>query len=407
MILDSGPDGGDCPPVGMCRGFESCSELMTQFVDVPVLPDFPDGLADWVCQAFPNDDNQVDSFIVSLIALAVALPVTFVLETCFAIANDNEAPESWLEWVGWRKFVFGFVAHRRWNYTLGPQPVRHVRWYVRSVGAPKTETAMNLFYSAKAWLTGTLPQWTIEAHEAEEEAAAARAEADAEEEEVPHGKKYAHSNGVERNDSPHHGHGTNGHGGSNDEHADGDGSESGGSTSTSVRSARALARYKRFVMAIGLGGTFSCWAIFAWFIFTYGMLLYKLLGDEGQASFARSWGISYAVGAASEWQDILKEAIKGAIVLAVLERLLMTRHVNWLEVRAPAAGCRARHGGAYVVISSMPWSLLLPDSLHAPACGAQDHIDYLSLQALLFKQTTLGFAGQIRIFFRHTRRIAD
>jgi hypothetical protein len=29
------------------------------------------------------------------------------IATCFSIANDNEAPESWLEWVGWRKFIFG------------------------------------------------------------------------------------------------------------------------------------------------------------------------------------------------------------------------------------------------------------------------------------------------------------
>ena len=334
MILDSGPDGGNCPPVGMCRGFESCTDLMTQFADVPVLPDFPDGLTDWVCTAFPNDDSQTDSFIVSLIALAVALPVTFVLQTCFEIANDNEAPESWLEWVGWRKFVFGPAAHRRWHYTAGSQPVRHVRWFIRSVGAPKSETAINLYHSFKAWLTGTLPPWTIEVHEAEEEANAARVEADAEEDEMRHGKKDAHDD-VE-DDSPYRG--SNGRG-SNGEHDDddGSGSESGGSTSSSVRSAKALGRYKRMVMALGLSGTFFCWAIFAWFIFTYGMLLYKLLGEDGQASFARSWGISYAVGAASEWQDIITEAFKGAIVLAILERWYMTRNATWLEVRI--VGC--------------------------------------------------------------------
>jgi hypothetical protein len=33
---------------------------------------------------------------------------------------------------------------------------------------------------------------------------------------------------------------------------------------------------------------------------TYGMLIYRLLGDEAQQSFARSWGISYGVGAAQE-----------------------------------------------------------------------------------------------------------
>ena len=172
-----------------------------------------------------------------------------------------------------------------------------------------------------------------------------------------------------------------------------------------MRSARALARYKRFVMALGLSGTFFCWAIFTWFIFTYGMLLYKLLGDDGQASFARSWGISYAVGAASEWQDIVKEAIKGAIVLAILERLLLTRHSNWLEVREDRR--------AQTALAARRARLLrngLPSftSLSAPLLPSrQDHIDYLSLQALLFKQTSLSFAGQIRLFFRHTRRIAD
>jgi hypothetical protein len=33
----------------------------------------------------------VDSFIVGLISIAIALPVTLFLQNCFAIANDNEA----------------------------------------------------------------------------------------------------------------------------------------------------------------------------------------------------------------------------------------------------------------------------------------------------------------------------
>ena len=37
----------------------------------------------------------------------------------------------------------------------------------------------------------------------------------------------------------------------------------------------------------------------------------------------------------------------------------------------------------------------------------QEHIDYLSLQSLLFKQTSLGFVGQLKIFFKHTKRISD
>jgi hypothetical protein len=33
-----------------------------------------------------------------------------------------------------------------------------------------------------------------------------------------------------------------------------------------------------------------------------GMLIYRLLGDDAQQSFARSWGISYGINAASEWK---------------------------------------------------------------------------------------------------------
>ena len=68
LLLDSGPDGGSCPPVGACRGFEgTCGQLAAQFAEVPVLPDFPNGLADWTCTAFPDDNNPVDSFVVGLV----------------------------------------------------------------------------------------------------------------------------------------------------------------------------------------------------------------------------------------------------------------------------------------------------------------------------------------------------
>ncbi len=54
LMLDSGPDGGACPPVGPCREFVgNCGDLAAQFADVPVLPDFPDGLADYVCTGAP------------------------------------------------------------------------------------------------------------------------------------------------------------------------------------------------------------------------------------------------------------------------------------------------------------------------------------------------------------------
>jgi hypothetical protein len=68
-ILDSGPDGGNCATPADCRGFTgNCADIVDQFADLPVLPDFPDGMAEYTCTAFPNDDNPIDSFIVGLSA---------------------------------------------------------------------------------------------------------------------------------------------------------------------------------------------------------------------------------------------------------------------------------------------------------------------------------------------------
>ena len=155
-VLNSGPDGGDCPPTGSCRGFDgNCADLPAQFATVAVLPDYPNGLQDYVCHAFPDDDKPVDSFIVGLISIAIAIPVTQFLASCFAIANDSEAPESWLQWRGWRKFVLGLQAHRLWHYTgrLG-QPMRYVRWWARSSSdAPPVETLQNAWLRLVAALT--------------------------------------------------------------------------------------------------------------------------------------------------------------------------------------------------------------------------------------------------------------
>ncbi len=328
LILDSGPDGGDCPPVGPCRGFAGdCADLPDQFAALPVPPDYPDGLADYTCHAFPDDDNQVDSFLVGLISIAVALPVSSFIAQCFGIANDSEAPESLLEWSGWPKLLLGPRAHRRWLYTgpAGP-PLRFIKWYVRSVSAPQPETLINLWHSLRCWLTGAELPWVTEWREAQEEAAAAEA----------------------------------GEGCSYDAAKDACGSE-GGKTSSSVRSAQSLSTYKRTVMLAGFIGTYITWAVFAWFIFVrfvsvariaahaarasdratcplllhrqaYGMLIYKLLGDEAESQFARSWGISYGMNAATEWKDIAVQAVKMSIVLIILERLFITSNSSWLEV---------------------------------------------------------------------------
>ncbi len=72
-VLDSGPDGGACASADDCRGFSgNCADLQQQFATVAILPGYPNGLQDWDCVAFPDDDRPLDSFLVGLIAVASA-----------------------------------------------------------------------------------------------------------------------------------------------------------------------------------------------------------------------------------------------------------------------------------------------------------------------------------------------
>ena len=202
------------------------------------------------------------------------------------IANDSEAPESWLEWFGWRKLVFGPNAHRRWHYTgpLGP-PNRHVKWFVRSVGAPPPETAINLWHSLVAWVTRIDPPWVeewreaVEAEEEEETEAASNEQhvsmsatvSQVKKGDVPSAPRVLRLLHIDQQVQL-------------EVHALGDGNEKvhaaddddRASTSSSVRSARALARYKRIIALTGFVGVFVTWAIFSWFIFVraFGLCIF-------------------------------------------------------------------------------------------------------------------------------------
>ena len=291
--------------------------------------------------------------------------MTIFIASCFGIANDSEAPESWLEWTsGWRKLVFGLNAHRRWHWTRGAPPVRHVRWYCRSIGAPPPETIANLWRSFVAWITCTEPPWLVEAREAAEE------EADATE------RAAAEARGEKPPAAP----------------ADEAAGSEGGSVSSSIRSAMELQAYKRTVMVYGLLGTAISWTLFVWFIFTYGMLVYRLLGDDAESSFARSWGISYGLNAATEWKDIATEAAKAAVILVILERLFLTRNASWLEEHID-----------YLSLCAA-WRACVARASRARAHAQHAHA---RRQALLFRRSSLSVLQQTRLFFEHTKRLSD
>jgi hypothetical protein len=65
-------------------------------------------------------------------------------------------------------------------------------------------------------------------------------------------------------------------------------------------------------------------------------------------------------------QDILTEALWGALILVILERLYLTRSVYWLE----------------------------------------EHLDYTCVESIIFGHAALSFTAQIRVFWQNTRRLA-
>ena len=95
------------------------------------------------------------------------------------------------------------------------------------------------------------------------------------------------------------------------------------------------------------------------------MVVYRLLGQGAVNAFAKSFGVSYALNQVTEWQDIVKEVMKAILVMLILERLFISSPVGWME----------------------------------------EHIDYLSVEAVMLREK-LGLAGRIRRHLKFSRRMA-
>ena len=90
-------------------------------------------------------------------------------------------------------------------------------------------------------------------------------------------------------------------------------------------------RQARLYAAIGLVGVYVTWAIFSWFIFTYGMIIYRQLGKNAEQQFSKTFGIGYALDQLSQWQDVFTTALKAAFLVVLLDMLRITRNMPWLE----------------------------------------------------------------------------
>jgi len=243
----------ECDPVGPCRGFAGdCGDFQTQFADVQGPYMYADGpndkptphmyLDQYTCHAFPDDAYITDQFFVGLISIAVALPVDLFLVSAFETANAVDIPCNWVEAPSGRwRFLLGKSAHNGWRFTEARKPVSELTHWVVSGGAPTMLQQLifvlgYLLRRARAIVFSEPKPPKADTAEEEDDAA----------------------------------------------------SEAGSAA------ARADALTKRLYASAGLLGVYVTWAIFAWFILTYGMLIYTLLGKDAEQEFTKTWGCAAA-----------------------------------------------------------------------------------------------------------------
>ena len=321
----------NCDPVpAPCRGFMGdCGDIPNQFTGANLMmfvdptsspqcvPANP--LIDYYCTAFPDPENPIDSFLVGLIAIAVALPTSIFCVSAFELSNEVDSPGTWLV------FRVGPIGRRLlgdlpqdWHYARdgpGTQPSRFTRWFLRfyTNGEPIIITVINLVRRLIAFITCTRPAWEEPLEEEETEA--------------------------------------------NEEGDESSSAAEAAEAAEAAAEARHEAIKKRLIASAGVFGLTLAWVIFAWFVFAYGLLIYNTLGPKAEKEFTKSWGISYAMDNATQWKDIFQEAVRGIIILAILERLMLTRHSSWLD----------------------------------------EHLDFYSVQAMLYTDKVVKFTKQIQV----------
>lgn len=264
-----------------CREFDGdCADLEAQFMGVQ-----DSGLEVYVCHAFPDSENPVDSFIVGLICAAIALPFALIVEEMFAMSNEPDFPEGHMTWPTLYRILLG---KQRWNFAE-TQPGTLMMLMVRFSEEPiKIPVELLLGAVAKVY-------------------------------EFLHGLCCGRRGGGEQG-------------------AKGKTEEEGGESAYEEGKESALKR--RMLKKIGLGFTYAAWAIMTWMIFVYGRLIYLLLGSGAEQEFTKTWLTGLAIENATQFQDVLKEAVKAALILAFLEHLFIPKgrwfalHLDFLSVQA-------------------------------------------------------------------------
>jgi hypothetical protein len=282
-----------CSPITSepCHAYTGdCADLLTSFEGV-IFDDAPGVPPDYVCLAFPNDDSFRDSIILGLISWACSLPVSVFILNCFWCANSFDYDPSWLRWDFQRRMALGRANWRYKPHAEGSdgsdgkhasdgavtQHAAPAPSFVRRLAA--TAWGVNVWYNIEQGLIERPVAWAF----ARENRARER-------------------RGLPRIE---------------------DGSRLAAGMQTQIK-------MHQFAI-IGVIAIYIVWAIMAWIIFTYGSLVYRMMGDAAQQKFAQGWAIGLAISQATQYKDMVIVALQSAAVLTILETLWLINNRSWFE----------------------------------------------------------------------------
>ena len=257
----------------------------------------PDGQyivgGEFVCTAFPADDNPRDTIISGLISFAISFPVAIVIYNCFSLstATDDDQLHGRTRWLNWPfkyRVLFGPLSWR-WASADSKQPppgrVARLKRFLASFWCS------SMYVDLMVWIADHLqPCFCLpplarkplsaaeagDAHAARVDAAMLRWNADE--------ARERHFGAVTTN-----------------------------------------FKYAGYVLL------HLIWGVFAWICFAYGRLVYNLLGPAASRDFSNSWGIGVALGQANDAKGLVTSALQAALLLTILEALWLVPNGRWLE----------------------------------------------------------------------------
>ena len=257
----------------------------------------PDGQyivgGEFVCTAFPADDNPRDTIISGLISFAISFPVAIVIYNCFSLstATDDDQLHGRTRWLNWPfkyRVLFGPLSWR-WASADSKQPppgrVARLKRFLASFWCSSMYVDLMVWIADHLQPCFCLPPLARKPLSAAEAGDAHAATVDA--------TMLAWNADEAR-----------------ERHF--------GAVTTNFK-------YAGYVLL------HLIWGVFAWICFAYGRLVYNLLGPAASRDFSNSWGIGVALGQANDAKGLVTSALQAALLLTILEALWLVPNGRWLE----------------------------------------------------------------------------